>query len=276
MSPRLIPALTVLALTVPVAACSDDEPRPRAAGTTPETGCPTAPAHAAESPLRSVARVDGVLYGVGTSGIDRLDGATPTRIYDEGPDLDLELVASYDGDLIVAANPGRTDPAPHVFRLTTDGDVVWDHAGPGAVVREPDPVISTGDAFVSLDTGKEVDWDDPVDLDEYVLEHEGRDYSLYDYSADARVYLDIRGGVAITDPSKKVLQTMDGSAAVCGDWVYALSADRLRLTTYRLGDDGLEEVGEVVLPKPATQTAVRTTEGAVLLEVGGRTWVVSD
>lgn len=69
---------------------------------------------------------------------------------------------------------------------------------------------------------------------------------------------------------------MDGSAAVCGDRVYALSADRLRLTTYRLGDSGLEEVGEVVLPEPATQTAVRTTEGAVLLEVGGRTWVVSD
>lgn len=275
MSHCLLRALALVALsTGALSGCSDDE-RPGPAGAR-ETGCPQAPAHAAESPLRSVVRVDGVMYGAGTSGIDRLDGAGPTRIHDEGPDLELELLASYDGDLIVAANPGRTNPAPHVFRLTTDGTVVWDHPGAGAVIREPDPIVAVGDAFVSLDTGRETDWEDPVDLGEYVLEHEGRDYSLYDYSETARAYLDIRGGVAVTDPAKKVLATFDGSAAVCGDRVYVLSADRQRLTTYRLTDGELAEVGSVRLPEPATQTAVHTTEGAVLLEVAGRTWVVSD
>ncbi|NHA01648.1 hypothetical protein G5V59_23020 [Nocardioides sp. W3-2-3] len=192
------------------------------------------------------------------------------------------LLTGYDGDLVVSANAGRSDPAPHLIRLTTDGAVVWDvqvpEGGTRPVLKAPDPIVSLGsDTYVDLDTGRTTDWPDPIGLPEVTLSRDGRDYALGDHSSSAFVYHDLADHTVVTTPDddQEVVGEISGSAAVCGDRVYALSADRGTLTTYRIGDE-LEQVGQVRLPAQATQTAVGTTEGAVLLEIGGRTWLVTD
>lgn len=272
----MLPLLTLLVVTATgVAACSGDDASEEAAPSL-DAHCAQGPDQVTRSPRSNVQRVDGVLYAEGSRGIDRLDGAEPTRVYDAGEDLGLELLAVYDGDLVVHANAARTTPAPHLFRVTTDGEVVWDVPATSAGLQDLDPVVLAGDTPIDLATGKETDWESPITIEEYVLEHEGLDYSLVDRSATAWLYLDIRGGGAVTGPDREVIETFSGSAALCGDRVYRLSPDGATLTTYRVGRERMDEVAEVRLPEPATQTAVRTTDGAVVLKARDGAMVVTD
>lgn len=284
MSHRLRLPLVLLALTLPFAACgSDDAPGRTGDGGTPDvatldTHCPQGPTTLAEAPLDDVVRVGDAMYASATSGILRVDGEDQTKVYD-APERRLEMLASFDGDLVVTADVARPDHTPHLLRVTPEGTVVWDVELPedeSVDLQDPDAIVEVGaDRHIDLRTGEDVDYDGPT-LSDLILSRGGIDYVLADRSGDLRLYNDLQYRVLLTDDDQDTIKELSGSATLCGDRLYALDRALDTLTTYRIDGDDLDEVTSVELPEPATQTYLSTIEGALRVEIDGTTWLATD
>ncbi|WP_418060126.1 hypothetical protein [Pimelobacter simplex] len=281
MSLRLLPALAVLAAVSPaLVACTGDEPAERTTERrttgTLDTDCARAPGEVTHSPVAGVVRVDGVLYGVTPQGVDRMQGSERSLAY-ASDDLGLDLLTAVDGDLVLASDE-------RIARITVGGDVVWERPaaedGSAPVLLAPEPVVVVGGERIDLGTGESAAAGAAVPDAEHELSRDGEDYFLADHSDAARAYLSDGGHVLVTDAGQGTLGELDGAVAVCGDRVYGLSADGATLTTYEAGE-GLAVVSTVTLPADARAlspdwSTLSTTGGAVLVDVQGETWVVSD